>query len=493
MAGGDSVQVIADLQKGVDVLAKIRRIWERTEGNGIKERECRANVLQILLPEFKLADLEKAGIGPGRRTYANILAHVESGGGAFTYNESTGGRKAHAMADDLQSEWVEKSVATRRVNSAGEVVRKILGPIKPMAADIAKKFDVSVATAIKYKPPTVRAGNKQRDLCQFCESLLRARRDLVSAAVALGHDADTVKIEEGQHAAKAPGRTAAAYLRGLDVELPSETASLLNAVDSLEKHESLAEELAANLKKDIASAARARSGVVTIQFDFRSILKLAPWRGDSWDYYNAKKLSILGMACYVGGGRPHFVDIFSPDLHHDAEAAGAALVKGGEYVLNNLVRNRNAVKRLPWWSDCGKHFRNRFLARDILVENFVDVPRVDLQFLGEYHGKSPVDGHFSWIGTCAKNAAADWVDIPADFVQAVKKSLLSAPSHYEVLSTFLNASKAVAQRHILPLLPHVHTTQKGETWSKTKKRQLRLLRTVARSEIKSNFKTARKM
>ena len=438
------------------MIAKIRSIWDRTEGKGVKERECRANALQILLPEFKLADLEKAGIGAGRRTYEKILAHVESGGGAFTYNEGTGGRKAYEMADELQREWVEKSVPTRRANSAGEVVRKILGPIKPMAADIAKKFGVSVATAIKYKPPTVRAGNKQRDLRQFCEALLHVRRDLVSAAIATGHDADAVKIEEGQHAAKVPGRTAAAYLRGLGVELPPETASLLNAVDSLEKHESLAEELAAKLGKDIASAARARSGVVAIQFDFRSILKLAPWRGDSWDYYNAKKLSVLGMACYVWGGEPHFVDIFSPDLHHDAEAAGAALAKGGEYVLNNLVPNQNAVKRFSWWSDCGKHFRNRFLAHDILVENFVDIPEVDLQFLGEYHGKSPADGHFSWIGTCAKNAAADWVDVPADFVQAVEKSLRNAPGHYKVPSILLRSCTAKAWRRKLPQFPLVH-------------------------------------
>ena len=144
------MQVIADPHQGVDVLAKIRSIWERTEGRGIKERECRAGALQILLPECELADLENAGIGPGRRTYANILAHAESGGGAFAYDEGTGGRKAHEMADDLHSEWAGRSVATRRANSAGEAVRKVPGSIKPMAADIANKFDVSVATATKY-------------------------------------------------------------------------------------------------------------------------------------------------------------------------------------------------------------------------------------------------------------------------------------------------------------------------------------------------------
>ena len=71
-----------------------------------------------------------------------------------------------------------------------------------------------------------------------------------------------------------------------------------------------------------------------MQFDFRSILQLVPWRGDSWDYYNAKKLSVLGIACYAGAKKPVFVDVFSPDLKHDAEAAGEALAKGCTPVYN---------------------------------------------------------------------------------------------------------------------------------------------------------------
>ena len=50
--------------------------------------------------------------------------------------------------------------------------------------------------------------------------------------------------------------------------------------------------LSCEMKKDVELAAQGGNGHLVIQYDFRSLLELAPLRGDSWDYYNVQKMNV---------------------------------------------------------------------------------------------------------------------------------------------------------------------------------------------------------
>ena len=205
----------------------------------------------------------------------------------------------------------------------------------------------------------------------------------------------------------------------------------------LEEHEGLVAFLSSELKKDVELAAQGGNGHLVIQYDFRSLLELAPLRGDSWDYYIKQKMNVLGLAIFFPGQKSRvFADIISPDLRHSAEAAAAALVEGATCALNRLGRNPD-LRRLVFWADCGRHFRNRFIAYEILANNCLEIPTVELRFDGENHGKSIVDGHFNCLGTCVKNAHCSWGNPPFDFVSVIRRAAENASNGYVVEPIFV--------------------------------------------------------
>ena len=95
------------------------------------------------------------------------------------------------------------------------------------------------------------------------------------------------------------------------------------------------------------------------------------------------------------------------------------------------------LKRLACWADCGRHFRNRFIAYEILANNFLRIPAVELRFVGENHGKSVVDSHFNWVGTCVKNARSSWGNPPADLARVIRVAAQNAPNGYSVEPIFV--------------------------------------------------------
>ena len=123
---------------------------------------------------------------------------------------------------------------------------------------------------------------------------------------------------------------------------------------------SLSDELRNDMK--LAREGEGQAGNLVIQYDFSSLLELIPVRGDSRDCYNVQKMNVLGMAVYFPGKeRPVFVDIISPDLRRDSEAAAAAVVRGIEYALDR-IGGAPELKRLACWAYYGRHFRNRLIA-----------------------------------------------------------------------------------------------------------------------------------
>ena len=419
-------------------LEKVKKVWPSRDEKSNLATELRVNILQLLVPEFSHAQVVGAGLKCGRDLYNTARNHAANGGGGFSLGDRNRGRAAHKLADSTEEDWEKISFPSRKTNTAGDSVRRVFGSLRSEALEISRARGVSVSTAYRHKPKTVVRSKSLKDLCIYCEALLRLRRDAVSLANSMGAEFEETPEECGQHAAKAPGKGAAAFLRGHEAALEEAGVDLLRHIAILEKHEDLADALRSELRSDISAAVEGDGSTVVVQFDFRSVLELNPIRGDSWEYYRAKKLSVLGMACYLSGSNhPVFIDVFSPDLRHDAEAAAVALVEGTKYLLNKMAAGANVAK-ISWWSDCAKHFRNRYIAYELLVGNFADINTAAMRFLGENHGKSVVDGHFNWLGGCAKDYNSKWDDVPADLVKAAQKSLREAPKHYNVIPLYFD-------------------------------------------------------
>ena len=377
------------------------------------------------------------GLKIGKAMYKTAREHAERGGGVFTYGAKQSGRKATNKRELVAAEWIERSEPTRRSNGAGATLRRVFGALKTQAEEIAKQFEISLSSALKYRPDCVVKRSKLKDLCIYCETLLKLRRKAIKMARDLGAEVEAIKADWGQNLARGPGRAAVQYLAAKKGELGDAGASLLLQIATLEEHENLVAILQNEMKAHVAQAVAKGGETVVIQYDFRSLLELHPVRGDSWDYYDYRKMNILGLAAHVPGqGNPIFLDVISPDLRHDSEAAAAALVEGTNHVLKNLAK-RGEIKNMVYWADCGRHFRNRYVAFELLANNFLEIPNVDLRFVGENHGKSIVDGHFNWVGTVVKNALTNWEDPPKDLTNAIRAAAKRSKGKYQVVPIFL--------------------------------------------------------
>ena len=62
---------------------------------------------------------------------------------------------------------------------------------------------------------------------------------------------------------------------------------------------------------------------------------------------------------------------------------------------------------------------------------------VEIRYVRGNHGKCAVDGHFNWVGTCARNANSSWSDPPNDLLNAIQKSAEIAGNGYRVVPIFV--------------------------------------------------------
>ena len=133
----------------------------------------------------------------------------------------------------------------------------------------------------------------------------------------------------------------------------------------------------------IELAAKGPGDALVAQYYFRSVLDLHPVRGDSGDHDNCYTMNVMGLGVYVPGrGKPISIDVISPDLGRDSEAGGAALLEGAKYALGHFI-NAAKSKRIAFWSDCGRHFRNCFLAREPLGHNLRGDPAVAIRYVAK--------------------------------------------------------------------------------------------------------------
>ena len=440
LSGGNYDDVVRDLGPGFDVVEKVKKLWDqsgKTNTKSLRTKEFRVNLAQILLPERTRKDILEMGIGIGADLYKTVAQHVRGGGGVFAYESTGAGRSTHSQKAAVENEWVRRSVPTRQSNSNNETVRAVLGSLRKHALEIAKECGVSLASAFKFRPAFVSRRKNKQDICLSCETLLKLRHKAIKLANETGGEIKGGLDGPSQHLAREPGKDAAKFLDQNREFLGADGVELLRQIAVLEEHEDLAASLAEEMRIDIELATKGPGDVLVAQYDFRSVLDLHPVRGDSWDYYNCYKMNVMGLGVYVPGrDKPIFIDVISPDLRHDSEAGGVALLEGTKYVLNHFV-DPAKLKRIAFWSDCGRHFRNRFIAYELLENNLREIPVVEIRYVGGNHGKCEVDGHFNWVGTCARNANSSWSDPPNDLLNAIQKSAEIAGNGYRVAPIFV--------------------------------------------------------
>jgi len=152
-----------------------------------------------------------------------------------------------------------------------------------------------------------------------------------------------------------------------------------------------------------------KSGEITIVGDFKQNLAVGgvgPVEVGN-DYFSRTQVSCLGFAIYIGGtgenGKPFlpiYFDFLSYILSHNA-----VYVKDCIDILLSRIANIVNYKKVHFWFDAGKHFRNAELCHHLVTCKALENIPFDVNYFAEHHGKSPVDAHFSQLSTLLKQAA----------------------------------------------------------------------------------------
>lgn len=125
------------------------------------------------------------------------------------------------------------------------------------------------------------------------------------------------------------------------------------------------------------------------------------------DFFSRTQVSCLGFAVYVGGtddsGKPispKYYDFLSYILSHNT-----LYVKDCVDILLRKLSTNVEIKKIHFWFDSGRHFRNAELCHHLISSPFLENIQFDLNFFAEHHGKSPVDAHFSQLSNLMKQEA----------------------------------------------------------------------------------------
>ena len=135
--------------------------------------------------------------------------------------------------------------------------------------------------------------------------------------------------------------------------------------------------------------------------DFKENFKVS-FKGDEvgYDFYNKRQFSCLGVCLLFNANNVltcHYLNIFSEVLTHDGLYSSNVLSKVVTHLKNQGFQNINL------FTDCGSHFRNReFLFKASSLSNELKM-KISVNFFGEHHGKTEVDGNFGRLSQVFKS------------------------------------------------------------------------------------------
>lgn len=120
----------------------------------------------------------------------------------------------------------------------------------------------------------------------------------------------------------------------------------------------------------------------------------------SQDYYEKRQISCLG-ACLIfksnGDVTRHYLNILSEILSHDSLFSSDGL----SLIIKEL--KRIGYRSINVFTDCGPHFRsNEFIYSAKTLSSKYNI-NISVNFFGEHHGKSEVDGMFGKLSVVFKS------------------------------------------------------------------------------------------
>ena len=401
------------------------------------QREWCVNSLSFLVPELSFPQLRHLGINIGESLYNSTKAFAKTGDPIYsTPATNYPGRKRLQRATDIEKVWIDSSQIVSRTNSQGDNLRVTQGGKAKVARTIASDFGCSRASAYRYCPSTVVGTRKHSDLCVYCETLRKVRMECVRTANVRGGDFSLPGDHPGQGMVREPGDKAAGFLEAFVGE-DAEVAKLLEELKTLKWHEGLGETMLSEMKGAFGEK------LVAI-FDYSGNIELKGTRGDAKEFFRAPTLTLFGVMFVIpqSGGRfkREYVDIFSFDLSHTSHIAAASLQCAMDLASREKLY-RQEDPAISYFSDKGKHFCSGEMAHGVLFEASDKFEDASYTYHACYHGKTPLDGHFSKIKHQLGEVPVEkWPNSKAEVAKLVLKSLKSLKGSHPIFleSKYLN-------------------------------------------------------
>jgi len=191
-----------------------------------------------------------------------------------------------------------------------------------------------------------------------------------------------------------------------EVDLRNENENMDISTDEIQYNQSMKlftihKKVAENQRKIFNQQRKSiNEGEVTIVADFKEnfvVGGVGPVEVGK-DFFLRTQVSCLGCVVYIGGkdldGKsypPQNYDFLSEILSHDARFVKECLSN-----LVEILKKKYLLKKVNFWFDNGRHFRNKELCSHLICEK-TEIFDFDftINYFAEHHGKSPVDAHFS--------------------------------------------------------------------------------------------------
>ena len=392
---GDAREIAAELaQADPAPSVKVREIGAAFEAE--PDEDARRALLGLVAKSHKWPDLKKKlgfkGLG--------VLLHRRVRDEGPHYERKLGGKDAldEATLGKVAAEFEAASIECPE--SAGVDKRRTLKePLWHVCLRCKEKDICGAVSAWRNVPEHIRRPIRKTDLCPHCEDLHYARRRESAMLNKLG---DLYKDMPGLAASKTLDDWACCPQIGIFDRIRA--VLLLDDLELLETHRAHAARQSAAYKAAVAAVVGgAPRALIVLDYKESIVIGRGPRERKS-AYYGRSSVSCLGFAVYKPGcSAPTYIDVLSENLAHTAEAA----VCGLRLVVDKLAKE-------PWWgkagavdvwADCGPHFRALEFAHSVLVELRGKKKYTTLNFFGEHHGKSVVDGHFGVLSRKLEEAS----------------------------------------------------------------------------------------
>jgi len=306
----------------------------------------------------------------------------------------------------IETEWEQPQYSRVTADHQGEPgvdtfegapdVRVLLCHPSHVARDIERRGVCSWASAMRNRPDHVLNARRKTDMCSICLSYRRCLSKVTDFAQQFAKD-------HPEHS-EACGIDMEKWARALEESHSFEAWQATELAEDLavgQHHLDVVSRINDNFRAQVKEIREGLANAILICEDYKESVKIGPGVGpvqQDGEHFGEGSVSVCGYVVYLPGrATPIYVDLNSVNVSHSGEVSTHNLRRVIERLATD-PETKDAFEKaeeIRVWSDCGKHFRTLAVAKYVLV----DLPtkyskKVQLNFFGEKHGKSPVDAHF---------------------------------------------------------------------------------------------------